>query len=314
MTDSASHGSYERVNFALRPAKSIERKMVVDALGRLREFGSLEEYRYVGFGSAYFVDFSLVHRRLGIRYLVSIEKDEDNRARFEHNSPFGFIELRFGHSSSVLPTIDWRSRSIVWLDYDGKLDATVISDVKLVAGVVPPGSVVMVTVNAHPERGADRLGALVARVGEGVVPLGTTSADLGEWGLAKIGRRILDAEIHESLRARQPIRGPRLEYRQLFNFQYRDGQQMSTVGGIVVDAGQRNRLEACAFGEFAFVRTGDVPYSISVPILTLQETRYLAGQMPIDLGSADLKGIPPEDVTCFVELYRYFPAFVDADL
>ena len=35
-----SDPSYERINFALRPAKGAERKMIVEAIGRLRPFST----------------------------------------------------------------------------------------------------------------------------------------------------------------------------------------------------------------------------------------------------------------------------------
>ena len=52
--------SYESVNYVLRPAKNIERKMFCEAFRRLAEFGRVDSYRYVGFGSTFFSDFSLV--------------------------------------------------------------------------------------------------------------------------------------------------------------------------------------------------------------------------------------------------------------
>jgi hypothetical protein len=59
-------GSYEKINYSLRPAKSIERKMLCDAFRRLSAFGKVENYQYIGFGSTYFSDFSLFHKALGI--------------------------------------------------------------------------------------------------------------------------------------------------------------------------------------------------------------------------------------------------------
>ena len=308
--------SYERIDYAVRPAKHVERKMIVDALGRLRHFGALEEYRYVGFGSTYFTDFTLFHRRLGIKHLVSIEADEHKKARFEFNKPLGFIDLRFGLSTAVLPELNWTQRSIVWLDYDGMLDRTVLADLEYVCASATSGSVVMVTVNAHPNRREkDQLNALIERVGEGAVPLGTTGADLAEWGLAAIGRRIIDGRIRDFLRDRgvHPHRSA-MNYRQLFNFRYQDSAMMNTVGGIVFDEGHRSHLGACGFGDFPFVSYDERFYLIQMPKLTLHEQRYLAGNLPIDLDAADLNGIPPEDVLRYSALYRYFPTFVDADL
>lgn len=59
-------GSYRIINYPLRPAKAIERRMLCAAFERLHPFQRIERYRYVGFGSIYFSDFQLLHRQLGI--------------------------------------------------------------------------------------------------------------------------------------------------------------------------------------------------------------------------------------------------------
>src|SRR4051812_32120603 len=111
--------SYERINYALRPAKSVERKMMVEAFRRLSEFRLVDTYRYIGFGSTYFADFQLIHKSLNIQAMKSIERDVENRARFEFNKPFRCIEMEFGESNLVLPTLPWADiPTIAWLDYD----------------------------------------------------------------------------------------------------------------------------------------------------------------------------------------------------
>jgi hypothetical protein len=89
-----SRPSYETINYDLRPAKSIERKMMAEALQALTLFAPMKEYSYRGFGSPYFTDFSLVHRVLGIRNMESIEKDEYNKGRFVFNRPLGCSRTR----------------------------------------------------------------------------------------------------------------------------------------------------------------------------------------------------------------------------
>jgi hypothetical protein len=111
--------SYKKINYALRPAKQVERKMMCEAFRRLAEFGAMESYRYIGFGSPYFTDFQIIHKQLNVQEMVSIEINEGDRDRFLFNRPFRCIELRFGHSNTVLPQLPWHARSIVWLDYDG---------------------------------------------------------------------------------------------------------------------------------------------------------------------------------------------------
>lgn len=144
-------GSSERINYRLRPAKHIERKMLAEAIRRLSEFGSLTSYRYIGFGSFYFADFSLFHKGLGISNMMSIEKDAKSRERFLFNKPFGCIDVRFGESSAVLPTLAWDVRSIVWLDYDGILDKNVLTDVRFFCGNAIGGSILVVSVNCQSD-------------------------------------------------------------------------------------------------------------------------------------------------------------------
>ena len=307
--------SYEIINYSLRPAKHVERRMLAEAFGRLRAFGSLEEYRYVGFGSTYFADFTLFYRRLGFRHLLSIEVDEDNRSRFEFNKPYRFLEIRFGLSTSVLPTIPWNVRSIVWLDYDGRLDRTVLADIGLVASSCQSGSLILISVNAHPVRGVkDQLRHLADRIGAERIPLGTERSELVDWGLASVGRKIVDGAIRDATRARESLRGrARFEYRQLFNFQYQDGAMMSTVGGIIFDVGQHHLVDACGFDDFDFVRHDDDPYRIEVPKLTLREIQYLGSAVPFDPVTDDLKGIPEADIVRYAAMHRYFPHWIDVE-
>ena len=59
-----------------RPAKQVERRMLVDAFQRLQQAGfSIRDYRYVGFGSIHFVDFLIFYKLLGISDMLSVEHD-----------------------------------------------------------------------------------------------------------------------------------------------------------------------------------------------------------------------------------------------
>ena len=57
--------SYQKVHYELRPAKQVERRMLVDALLGLAVAGfPIQDYQYTGMGSIYFIDFILFHRFL----------------------------------------------------------------------------------------------------------------------------------------------------------------------------------------------------------------------------------------------------------
>ena len=110
--------SGRKINYAVRPAKNIERKMMRDLFTRLRTFGRLEDYRYIGFGSKYFSDFILFHKSLNILEMISIESDIHNQARYEFNKPFSDIKMEWGRSTERLPEIVInKKKSIYWLDY-----------------------------------------------------------------------------------------------------------------------------------------------------------------------------------------------------
>jgi len=121
--------SYRKFNYRVRPAKSIERKMLCETLLRLSFFEPIENYRYIGFGSTTFADFILFHKTLGIKDMISIEKRETDKVRFEFNKPFHCIDMRYGNSNEVLPSLAWQTKTIVWLDYDGFLTDSVLQDV-----------------------------------------------------------------------------------------------------------------------------------------------------------------------------------------
>jgi hypothetical protein len=308
--------------------------MLCEALRRLYPFGKLETYRYVGFGSIYFSDFLLFHRALGIDNMLSIEKDVYARECFEFNRPYRCVKLDFRLSSEVLPTLDWDAKSIIWLDYDGKLDDIVLSDVTSVCAKACSGTVIIVSVNAQPESEPDeiereqytkdtglpfnisdyRLRHLKNRI-DGGLPYDISGSDLRGKGLARVSRRLINGTITEVLSVRNSVVADkeRISYEQLFNFEYKDGASILTVGGLLVAKEHTDKLKACAFEELPFIERGEEAYNIQVPCLTPREMRHLNAQLPHrQLGQIELPGVPSKDVALYAELYRYFPVFTES--
>lgn len=319
--------SYKKIDYRVRPAKNIERKMFIEAFRRLSEFGSVDGYRYVGFGSVFFSDFALFHRALGFEHMISIEVTTDpvQQRRFELNAPFGCVKVKFGHSKDVLPQLPWGMRSIVWLDYDGSLVDDVLSDISLVCSQACQGTVLIVSVNASAitqndghgdgDKPLTPLEMLKENVSSEKVPGGITNQALAGWGMSKACRSIIHNEIEESLKYRNGglPKGSRFKYRQLFNFQYEDGAKMLTVGGILHDEGQEHIVDRCAFDKLSFYRPDETPYKIEPPLLTFKEVRALDKLIPIENGQCELP-LPPSDVAKYEKYYRYFPHFAEAEI
>lgn len=307
--------SYESINYRIRPAKSIERKMLCDTFRRLNEFALVESYRYVGFGSTFFSDFILFHKTLGIENMISIEKDESKKERFEFNVPFRCVDWMPGTSNEILPRLKWDFKSIVWLDYDNSLDIDMLIDVKYLIGSMTSGSMMILSCNAHYKNG-ERLTKMKENLQE-KMPQSLKEEDLEAWNVAKESRKIILSQIEETLLERNALRpkGNKYKFQQLFNFNYSDGAKMLTFGGFFYEEGEESKYLKCNFENLPFVRKEGKPCLIEVPSLTYKEIRYLDTQLPYeDISSLTLPGVKKSDIEKYADYYRYFPNFAETEI
>jgi hypothetical protein len=310
--------SYEKINYSIRPAKCIERKMLSEAFRRLSIFGKIESYNYVGFGSAYFSDFNLFHRSLNLNNMISIEKDEFNKERFESNRPFKCIEMRYGKSNDILLQLNLTIKTILWLDYDSRLDNNVLQDVQHFCSESSSGNLIIISINVEPGEDIDRRKEnLSQEVGSSKIPMEVKEKDFIGWGTGKICRKIIFNEIMQTLNDRNGVlpHGNRICYKQLFNFHYSDGAKMLTTGGILYEEGQSNNLNQCGFDDLSFVREADEPYLIEVPNLTFKEIRYIDEQLPRQDGvGVSSPAVKEKEIKKYEKIYRYFPAFTEINI
>lgn len=312
-------GSFTRVNYRLRPAKGVERRMMADAFLRLRPFGSIESYRYVGMGSVYFADFTLFHTVCGFTNLVSIEdaQDEQTQNRFKLNVPLGSIELRFGHSNVELPKLHWNNiRTICWLDYDGSLTKSVLTDIKFLAAKMVTGSLLVVTVDARlrDERAAGSkkpLEILIAQLGdEQKVPTHITAAGkLKPSQVKSVFRGVMTQELKDGINERNAgvPSGQRITFEQIFNFEYSDKAPMLSVGWILFDEGQRAQFDQCDFKKLNFIRSEDEPFIIAPPFLTPQEMRELNRCDDKNTYRSSNLPLPATEIKNYEDIRRYWP-------
>src|SRR6266446_7237227 len=152
MTMSAATESYLKVHYELRPAKQVERRMLIDAFQLLAQSGfSIRDYQYTGMGSIYFVDFTLMHRLLGINRMLSVEHSTSIRKRVAFNRPFAWVDTKIGPIGDVIPSLSKDRQHILWLDYDGIIQNTHLQDVSVAATFLSVGSLLLVTVDIEPD-------------------------------------------------------------------------------------------------------------------------------------------------------------------
>lgn len=326
-------GSYERVNYTLRPAKAVERKMLCEVFRRLTHFASLDTYRYVGFGSPFYSDFLLFHRALGLKQMVNIESQLQDKARFRFNRPFGSIRSIFETSNEALPKLPWSRRSIVWLDYDTECDDGVFADIDTVCSNARSGSVLAVTLDAEfsenagdPQRAVKKLEALKARF-KTRLPQEITlkgkrhdvdASVIAEGGLPRIYACMALNAMVETCRNRSAglAEDRRILFRQLFDFEYRDSARMVTVGGLLCERRDKERADACQFEKLPFVVGENAsPHPLEVPRLTHREARYLDRHIPVTKAAAFRRtGLSMDVIRQYERIYRWFPTFAETEL
>ena len=313
-------GSYRELDYRIRPAKHAERLMMAETLGRLSSFDDIQNYQYLGLGSVYFSDFLLFHRMLGIRDMVNIEACFWDKQRFHDNVPLR-MRQEFGSMSEYWPSIDLSRRTIAWLDYDGRLDKDKLNDLSYFSEHCSSGSLIAISVQCKPElkgiTGRSAIEDLAVSLGRENVNPTYFDKDLVGEGTANVFREALMTQLIQSLSVRNSFiadQSEKLEANQVFNFRYKDGAEMLTIGWVISKIADRETFDNCRFGLLASYRNDAKPFKIKIPKLTSREVHYLLAQMPTNAPTPLTHGsIPERDATQFRELYRYLPQFVTMD-
>jgi hypothetical protein len=310
------------VNYSVRPNKTIERAIVFDALRRIIGVEGTDDCIYVGLGSAWFVDFEHAHRDLKIETMVSFEADEVTYLRAKFNRPYRTVEVIKGSSYNELPKLLDREslaqkRWVVWLDYDGEMDASKLEELHRLVERIPPNSVLLTTFNAHPstygsprQRRFDNLQDLFGPAfADELYPDGKGLVDTAEFqnAISKSMLSFLDSAARKSSRPGGFVPA--------FNLHYRDGSPMVTVGGVLPGADRYQDVRALTKSQSW---RGFTSSPIVSPPLTAKEIAALRSLLPaetaptrqdlLDLGF-DLED---EHLASFVKYYLDYPVYVQA--
>lgn len=300
------------VQYDLRPAKQVERRMLVDAFQRLAQAGfPIRDYQYTGFGSIYFVDFILFHKLLGIRNMLSIEHDQALEKRVRFNCPFDCINIVIDSSTAVIPTLSRDRRHILWLDYDSPVGGVALDDVYLAATQLPAGSILLITVDVEPpvkgsDEPQDSMDYFRRECGSyfGM----RTVQDFAKTQIPDTSLKIIINALHDGLSGREAGFFP------LFHFLYADGHRMLTAGGMIGSDEDQRRIQgidktAAMYLRFDF---SSGPYEINVPKVTRKERQVLDSAMPCQRTwqPSDF-ALSADDIQAYTEIYRFLPAYAE---
>jgi hypothetical protein len=314
--------SFRKVDYSLRPSKHAERRMLGEIFRRLRPFEPVENYVYVGFGSVWFTDFALFHKMLGIREMVSFERQVEAQPRIDANRPFAAVKVDYRSASVALPDLGWNKRHFIWLDYDDPLKVDMLMDAKSVATRARSGSVLAISVQCQKaaeldEAERDPNGPTAFQRFEGRftrarIGSGATAQHLFGWRYGQVARNILAQEIEEALAIRNsPLEWHnQIAFKKICSFEYDDSVKMTTLVGMFVSHDDAFKLEACHFDNLDFLKDPTRPVRIPFPKITSREARAIEQTLPWHVGEQPAVGaIPEADARDFANFYRYWPSY-----
>jgi hypothetical protein len=306
--------SYRKVPYDLREAKQVERRMLIDAFQRLTTAGfSIADYQYTGMGSIYFFDFALFHKYLGIRHMLSVEISKKIEKRVKFNKPYGNIEIRIDPIGKVIPDLSRDRRHILWLDYDSVIRADYTRDAVAALSSLPTGSIVLVTVDAEPpgkeDTGPKEWREYFAAEVSDYLPRVATDETYARSNLISLNTEILDNVIARGMRSRSEA-----EFCRMFNFTYKDGHQMLTVGGMICAPEDKRRLLAAGLNTTVYYRDtlAAAPCELRIPRFTRKERLHLDWAMPCADGwLPDEFETTAEDINTYRDVYRFLPSYAE---
>lgn len=315
--------SSDYVNYAIRPNKAVERNLIFAVLSTLSPVLKLPEYRYIGLGAPWFVDFVMAHKILSITDLLSIEHDEVLASRANFNKPYSCVSVIHGDSQSVLPGLNLEEQKhLVWLDYDTSLEGPVLTDLSTLCRRIMSGSVIVVTINAHKSRLpthdendyeyktlSERMRALAGDLISSDVPKSATQTSGYPAYLASVLLDHMRHQVRTAGRTDDTLIS-------LFNIGYRDNAPMITIGGVIGNQEQVQHIKAVLReNDMAEFLDEQRHLHIGVPPLTFKEKASLDQLLPRDDAPSERElesigfRLKPGQIEAYHRFYRHYPMF-----
>ncbi len=308
--------SYNKVHYELRPAKQVERRMLIDALLALAVAGfPIQDYHYTGMGSIYFIDFMLFHRFLGIKNMLSVEYDSKIEKRVEFNRPFNCVKTRIAPIGEVIPTLSRDIQHLLWLDYDGILCNSHLQDIAAASTFLSRGSILLVTVDVEPPpdlHNPTKWKKYFSDEAEEFLDPALKVEDFAQSMLPQRNIEIIAKAIQSGMAGRVDV-----EFIPMFNFIYKDGHTMLTMGGMIGTSVEKRNINGSRLAEADYFRkTFDTQKEsvciITVPKLTRKERQYLDSFMPCEDGWVPEEfELSREHVDAYRDIYRFCPNYAE---
>ncbi len=330
--------SGQDVPYYLRPNKFVERQIFVEALEKLNGSGSLSNYLYASMGGKFLEDFKVVHSRLGLTKMLSIENDETVHERQVYNKPIGFIRCKKCDSSSFISNIESflegedASNCIVWMDYaSAKKRQTQLRELESLVGKLVHGDIFKITLNADVRtlvNESDYLDDMdgfqkaafdkLKRKLQGYFPSDVIDPSMmTDEGISKILCRGIKTAVLNGLRGATSLKALPLVITR-----YNDGHNMLTLTGIVLEISRDNIFESSAINSFQFFSNDwEHIHHINIPDLSLKERSAIDELIDMGVKPSEIHEKLPfklhknpelslESLSNYLDHYKRYPSFL----
>lgn len=310
------------VPYKLRPNKAVDRELFLSLLTRLAPALALEGHHYIGLGGSFLEDFRLVHARLGIDRMTSVEAEEEVHKRQIFNRPIASVACVHSSLEDYLDGHDFDRPAIVWFDYTAPKPVEQIGRFARTVGEVNFNSILRVTLNAQPSALGDpnpklsgealwawRLDKFKDRLGS-LCPTDITAEGMEKktYGASILRALFLAVEKEVLSHADRKVVWA-------LSTHYADGQPMVTAT-LVVCAANNEMIEPLVKG-WKFYSPPNEPLRIDLPALsTLERLTMESNDDPRAKLGFELpeSGLGEDPVEVFKKFYRIYPHFSRVEL
>lgn len=329
-------------SYPLRPGKFVDRGLFVELLQYVDRGLAIRDAAYIGFGGPCMEDHRVIHAAIGLKRMISLEKNADVFAQQQFNRPLREIVCVNRDAKDFVDEFELHlkrakvtsaMRRIMWFDYQapGELMHQ-LQTLQALIDLANDGDIVRVTLNVHAgslgghrERETEaqlqkrRMAVLRNRFGDFLpddLPLSATQN-------AHYPDAVLEALKLAVLRATGKTGRTFLP---LLLVRYADGQPMLTATGIVLaDSDVESFLARTGLRKWPYFAAGwsNVEMVFKAPYLTMRERMHMdqavlqsAKKLPAKLEYlARLQDRTADELAGLYRRYqRFFPRFQHVDM
>lgn len=306
------------IDYELRPAKGVDRKIFLDLLSRYQRWVPLDGAVYISMGGYPMSDHRMIYRRFGLEHLISIDGEKHVVDRQRFNKPTEKTKCLHLRSNILIENFDKilseneipdTATRVVWMDFTepNKLSDQ-LSQFEQLLETLGEGDIIRITLNANEsslkmakpdgskpkpvevaamdreEQREARFKRLENDLGS-YLPSSATAKDLSNDKLPILLGKLLEKAAGSAF----PSGSSQHAFFPLSSLVYRDGQQMITVTGAIIDRHHFDQVEVIMALEnwpFSVEKISDFK-RLSVSTLTLKE-RLLMERLVLADGEVDI--------------------------